>query len=119
MSDDVLEEYLKDVIGVVEANSFEKMCLWQQNRLYVWQESLSGYGQQVGEIGGKPIWISLNVDRIYNRKVLFVEATSQVVDWEQIENWLKKNIPSAVVNNRLNKVDALNFTNVFRYVTNR
>lgn len=25
-------EYLKDVVGVVDANSFENMSLWQQNQ---------------------------------------------------------------------------------------
>lgn len=108
-----MEELLKDVVGIVEATSFETMSLWQKYK-DSWIQNNGGYLPTVGMIDGRPVVLSLFVNVVNGHKLLFIEATSQVVDWHMIEQWLTTNVPSAVRNDGyLNKVDAMNFHNVF------
>lgn len=108
-----LEDVYKDVYGIVEANSFETLKLWQdwhQGKGYSWVQNNSGWLEQVGKIGGKQVWISPLAHIVNGRKILFVEATSAVVDWDMIEDYLKENVPSAVKEDGyLNKQSAANF----------
>lgn len=65
---------------------------------------------KVGQIGDKEVWISPLAHIVNGRKILFVDATSSLVDWNMIEEYLKKNVPSAVKENGyLNKQNAMNF----------
>jgi hypothetical protein len=110
-----LEDVYKDVYGIVEANSFESLTLWQhwhQEKGYTWVQNNSGWFVKVGEImAGKEVWISPLAHIVNGRKILFVDATSSVVDWGIIEEYLKENVPSACTRNGeyLNKESAQNF----------
>ena len=110
-----LEDVYKDVHGIVEANSFESLELWKywhQEKGYTWVQNNHGWLVKVGEIiKGKEVWISPVAHIVNGRKILFVDATSSVVDWDLIEEYLKKNVPSAVTRNiiYLNKENAMNF----------
>lgn len=114
-----LTEFLAGVIGVVEATSFEKHCLWQQEhqeRGRQWKQNLSGYIPQIGELDGRPICVSLFTAVVDDHKILFIEATSQLVDHRMIEEWLKKNLPASALKDdgkHINHVNASNFHNVF------
>lgn len=110
-----LEEVYQDVHGIVEANSYESLMLWKewhQEKGYTWIQNNSGWLVKVGEIiKGKEVWISPLAHIVNGRKILFVDATSSVVDWNMIEDYLKENVPSAVTRNKiyLNKENAMNF----------
>ena len=112
---ETLEDVYKDVHGIVEANSFESLELWKywhQEKGYTWVQNNHGWLVKVGEIiKGKEVWISPVAHIVNGRKILFVDATSSVVDWEMIEEYLKENVPSAVTRNKiyLNKENAMNF----------
>lgn len=86
-------EDLKDTFFAVEATSFEKQLLWER-----WHESIpmeqdgSGFGRQVGEIGGMPTMVMLYRFNIWGKWVVFYEGTSQVVDHRLVEGWIKKNV---------------------------
>jgi len=112
------EEFLSGIVGVVEANRFEHMCLWKryhQELNYPWKDRLSGYGFTVGHLNDKPVHISLLTAVIKGQKLLFTFPTSKVVDHDMIDAWLKENLPEAILEDGyLNKVDADNFSNVFR-----
>ena len=109
--------FLDDVVGVVEANSFERMCLWKEYKANgkTWVQNLSGCGINVGYITAqRPVFISLTTAVVDGHKILFVEPTSISVDHGMIGIWLKSNVPSAIKENGyLNVVDAGNFFNVF------
>lgn len=115
---DYLPDFLNGVVGVVEANSYESMCLWReyhQERKLRWEQGLGGYLPTVGKIDGRPVCLSLFVNTIKGHKILFIEPTSQVVDWEMIDVWLKANLlPTAFRSNGyVNKQNAMNFHNLF------
>ena len=105
------------VIGIVEATNYESLCLWREamQRKESWVTDHSGILETVGRLANRPVCISLLIIEVKGYRILFMEATSQVVDHVMIEDWLKKNIPSTAFNERgyLNKTDAMNFNNLF------
>lgn len=116
-----LTKFLAGVIGVVEANSFESLTLWEeyhQKRGRPWISGSSGPMIQVGEISGLPVCCSLLVNEIDGYRILFIDATSRVIDHKMIQDWLEANLPvTAFEDNdprkRLNSTDAMNFSNIF------
>lgn len=114
-----MEEFLKEVVGVVEATSYEGMCLWReyhQQRKVSWEQSRGGYMPTIGEVAGKPVVLSLLINRIGSRPILFMEVTSVVVDHSMVEEWLKLHLPPTAFKSGgkyINKVDAMNFHNIF------
>jgi hypothetical protein len=114
----VKEDYLKDVVGIVEANRFEYGRLYSEYGMDSllkdngsWVPSNSGYGETVGYINDFPICISLMIDVIKGKKVLFWHAMSQAVFYPDIENWLEEKLPGVP------SVDAQNFHNVYKKLT--
>lgn len=106
-----IAEFLKDVVGVVEANSCESMFLWERHHVQLkkpWVSNLSGYGVTVGELDDHPVHISLLINTVDGKRILFWHATSMVVDYRMIEAWLEAALPEAY-NNR---TDAINFSNI-------
>lgn len=114
-----MEEFLKEVVGVVEATSYEGMCLWReyhQQRKVSWEQGRGGYMPTIGEVAGKPVVLSLLINRIGSRPILFMEVTSVVVDHSMVEEWLKLHLPPTAFKSGgkyINKVDAMNFHNIF------
>ena len=109
-----LQDVYKDVHGIVEATGYESLMLWRefhQEQKLSWVQNNAGWLECVGKVGDKEVWISPLAHIVNGRKILFVEATSVVVDWDLIEEYLKKNVPSAVTRNEiyLNKENAMNF----------
>jgi hypothetical protein len=118
MSD--FEDYLKDVVGVVEATREEQMFLFTRNRAMPepreWKENLSGYGKTVGELAGMPVFISLMTQKIDGKTILFYYATSVVVDHRLIDAWLEANLPKSAFkpDGKLNRSDCANWFQVLR-----
>ena len=106
-----MSEY-PDVVGIVEVTNYESLCLWQeyhQKLGYTWEESRSGPIITVGHIDSHPVAIAPLVHVVNGKKILFVEATSVVVSWKLIDDWLYENCPKARNGTYLNKRDAMNF----------
>lgn len=115
-SDSEMTDFLHGVVGVVEANSFEHLCLWQEYRSRVaWSDRMSGFGEIIGHLADMPVCISLRTSTVDGHKLLFVDATSQVVDWRMVDAWLDKMMPQSARrdNGSVNRVNAMNFHNVF------
>lgn len=110
-------EMLRGVVGVVEANSYEHLCLWreEQERRVPWKEGLAGRLVVVGRFNRMPVCLSIRVDEVGGHRLAFIDATSAVVDWRKIDAWLKANMPKTAFRSdgHINKVDAMNFHNVF------
>lgn len=116
-----IKTYLEDVVASVEATSFEQYKLWQEMvALYGSDYFVStnfGYLSTVGYINDRPICISLNTAIVNGKKILFWYATSQVVDYIQIEKWLLKNLPKSAFRgddsgDYIISTDPMNFSNI-------
>ena len=107
--------FLDNVVGVVEATNFEYHQLWKEwEDKDSWFTNLSGYGAVVGDIDSRPIFISLRTAIVNGHKILFIDPESEVVDWKLINKWLFTHLPeSAMEGGRINRTDAMNFTNIF------
>jgi hypothetical protein len=118
--DNELAKFLDGVIGVVDANSYESMCLYMENdreQKRPWKQNSSGLLETVGIVDGRPVCLSLLTNEVDGHKLLFIEATSQIVDWKMIEEWLQRSMPVTCFDGndprrRLNRTNAMNFHNV-------
>lgn len=108
---DPLIQDLKDVIFVVEATRFEQHALWQSYHPAVnWGQINSGRGFQIGTLADMPVVIGLTWAIIDGQRVMFVEATSQVVDYRMVEAWLEANCqPMWDQGHRIARCDTTNF----------
>lgn len=116
MPNQEMSEFLKGVAGVVEANSYEILCLWRehQERKGTWTQRNDGLGETVGHVDDMPVHISLTTAEIDGQKILFIEATSAMVDHRMVTTWLEENLPTSAFRNGdprqgVNKTDAMNF----------
>ncbi|AGS81076.1 hypothetical protein [Caulobacter phage Cr30] len=110
-----ISDFLSDVVGVVECDSYGRMMLWKENHeRYKWEESRHGYGPTVGYLADMPVCISIRKVVVDGLPILKIDATSTVVDWRLIDKWLNDNLPKTAFksNGYLNKKDAQNFHNV-------
>lgn len=96
-----LEEMMEVTEYAVEANRFEKSHLWRRYEYEVlWQEILGGYGVSVPDDGG---FVSLLWGIIEGKCVLFYEVTSNIVNFQVVESWIKSNMDIKLM------VDSSNF----------
>lgn len=120
-ADDTIAKYMEGVVGVVDANSYESLALWREWHKDLgksWEDSRGGYLVTVGHYMKRPVCLSMFVNVVDGHRILFIEATSAMVDHHLIDKWLKKNLPATAWANRgsgkyVNRVDSMNFHNVF------
>lgn len=122
MPDAEMTKFLEGVVGVVEADNYGKHMLWVENSRrdtpLTWVQNCHGYLLTIGMLDDMPVCISLFTAVIDGHKLLYLEATSTVVDHRMIDDWLKKNLPESAFQpggEFVNSTDAMNFHNIFRY----
>lgn len=106
--------FLSDIEAIIECDSFSQHALWKEfHERCEWKQNLSGYGVTVGYLAEQPVFISILKAVVDSVTILFINPTSEVVDWRMIEKWLKKNMPATAYRDStyLNKQDAQNFSN--------
>lgn len=104
--DESMVSFLSDVVGVVEATSYEQLTLWRE---YQWNDrSEGGPLITVGHLAKMPVCITLMKANVKGHTVAFMDITSQVVDHRLIDEWLSKHMPKEA-----RRVNAMNFHNVF------
>lgn len=119
MNDNEMTDFLSDAVGVVEANSYELHMLWAENQRRAqprtWKENPRGLLETVGHIADRPVCIGLFTAEVDQHKLLFIDATSQVVDHRMIDKWLTDTLPQSAFrkDGHVNKTNAMNFHNVF------
>lgn len=136
MADTEITAYLEGVVGVVEATSYEKNCLWlhfakdaekyggPSSVRFDWQETGHGYGPTVGFLADMPVAISILTATVAGNKLLFWHAMSVVADHRLIEEWFKKNLPTSAFRegarrNYVNQTDANNFIDIIPHETRK
>ena len=95
-------EYFQDVVHLQEATHQEQFMFWKvyfedANRDLIgiksWRQG-AGVLVHIGELAGAPVNIVLSWDFLNEKKVIFYEAVSQVVDYRMVEAWLKHFAPN-------------------------
>lgn len=119
MPDREMTEFLAGVVGVVDANSYEKLCLWQEyheGHKKEWKQRSDGLLEIVGHLDDMPVCLNLTTAEVDGHKLLFIDPTSQVIDYRMIDKWLIDNLPRTarkLDRDYINRTDAMNFHNVF------
>lgn len=115
---DTAERRLAATAFLVEATSNEWHTLWarwcyksaecREPLFHKW-EHLGGWLVQVGEVVGRPIVVSLNWDRLDGFLVCQWQATSELVDYKMIHEWLDRHFTAKTKDGRHAQCDAANF----------
>jgi hypothetical protein len=103
-------DLLRNVVFVVEANGFERLCLWNVARGNSEWSTPQCYRITVGHIDTRPVCVALTFVDIDGQPVLFIEAQSRMVDYDMVDAWLQQHVPAASWTGGLRAVcDAANF----------
>ena len=117
-----MSEDLSKVAFVVEATHCERYFLWtRKGERLQWQPATSGRMTQIGQVrvcdndgvsnaSLAPITLTMSIEDIMGAPVLFWEATSQVVDYHRVTEWLTQNVPAYAAGCHC---DAMNFPGGF------
>jgi hypothetical protein len=117
-----IESRLKETLFLVEANSFETLCLWQQHSSespqvkafkfgapLKWEQD-AGFNVEVGQLDKRPIRLEIQFVKIEGCWVGFWHCPSQLADYAMITKWLEKNFKGKYDNQqRQATCDAMNF----------
>lgn len=97
------KEKIAKTTFVVEATDFEQLVLWDKwHDKLDWQEISRGLLRTIGELDDRPICVSLLWSLLNGKPVCFYEATSQVVDYELVNEWRNKTFHAAGHCNAMN-----------------
>lgn len=82
-------------VVILVSSSCETMALYKDYKetKMTYKQDMGGYMHTIGHINDRPICITPLVHVIDGVNVLYVEATSGLVDWEMIEDWVKARVP--------------------------
>jgi hypothetical protein len=113
------EDRLKETDFLVEANSFEHLCLWREWHEYLsWEQCNPGAWLTIGKVNDRPVCINMFWDLINGKLVCFYDACSQIVDFEQVEDWFEKNYKGRWDSNtRRASCDSMNFHLCLDHIT--
>lgn len=83
------DERLSNSIFVVEADSYGQFALWKEFHEKVeWEEDSRGFWQQIGEVAGMPVCISVNFAKIYGQQICFYYGSSMVTHYQMLRDWI-------------------------------
>lgn len=77
---------------VLISSSLETMTLYQEymDRKWSYVQDMSGYMHTIGHINDRPICIAPLIHKVAGLNVMYVEATSPLIDWDMIEDWARE-----------------------------
>ncbi len=122
-----IARWIKETIYLVEASSFESTVLWERwaksaeemfsadykdsrRKRVVWEQLNPGTLPTVGMVDNRPVVIIIDFVRINGNVIAFYEATSQVVDYRAVEDYLKKRFSHLVERGGCYMTNAMNFS---------
>ncbi len=108
---------IKASVFFVEANSFEKICLWRDcnDKDISWEEDLRGLAIHLGSLDERPVFAGLFFAKIMGQQICFFEITSVVQDHHMIDQFLELE-SSYGAEFRSHKCDAMNFGSALRHI---
>ena len=111
----MFEERLKNVFYAVECDTNSRFYLKKWFEKYYdekdWHTDI-GYRVEVGQFHGHPVCILITFCTIRGRDIAFYEATSPIVNWNMIEEWMRKYCPAFTDSRRCNTGSFFNHCNI-------
>jgi hypothetical protein len=112
--------FFKDVVFIVEADSFSRHMLWRENFgingqnakvVKSWEEISEGFLVTVGHFANCQVCVEIFFSIINGKKVMFYDAVSEVVKHSMVKDWLLRYSEGITWDNgeRWAHCDALNF----------
>lgn len=104
-----VEDKLKKVVALCEANDNEAHQLWTQwstqsdcnskwrpavDHRLKWGPQLDGWLFTVGLDNRRPVCISLSIKQVGKKLIAFWHPTSMIVNHKKIKAWLEENLPN-------------------------
>lgn len=85
------KDYSTVDIAVQISSSFESSMLYSQykEKGYTYEQDMGGNLFTIGHLEKRPVCIAPMIQVVNGIRILYVEATSDVVCWSMIENWIK------------------------------
>jgi len=112
---------MNSVVYFVEATSFEQHSLWKEYHTKTeWEEIRDGFGEIIGEFGGKPIFLTFSFINLYGKLICFYNPISTVVNYVIIENYFKAKYVGVKTTDAKNFSDVINFCKIMKkqYIIN-
>lgn len=112
------DQYASDAVYLVELNQFEFYALWNKYK-DIWKDrTCGGIGLVVGHTGEQFTMVFFSVFEIMGKAVVRFDATSQLVDHKQVEQYLVKTFPDLMSSEgkRRQKTDASNFHHIVHHI---
>lgn len=116
-----LTKFLEGTVGIIEdCTSCESQYIYKEVTENwgrdAYEHNAFGLMHTVGMVGDMPVCVQLNSNRIKGHKILFVRATSAVVDHRMVRKWIEEVAPDTAFEDgdrskRLNISDANNWSN--------
>lgn len=113
-----LFDFLEGAIGFCEATREEQCGIWwrfihDKPNPPEWREGI-GFALTIGYIDDRPIHLVLLPVQFNGHKIIFYEATSQVVDHVMIDTFIETVAPDSArsISGIINRADAANFINL-------
>lgn len=108
-----------DVVYRIEATDFEQLSLWKENNDFPeghhmkvkWEQDCLGFWREIGHIAGHPVCISCSFTKLNGKRIVFYNATSMVVDYAMVEEWINKQCPEGT-----HKTDPMNFGHCINFI---
>lgn len=100
-----------DVVGIIEATNYETLSIYREciEEGYVWGDGSGCYLETVThQTHGYSTSFSPWVKTINGKKIMFLEPTSVVVDWDLIDQWIDSKLPKQARENRNNAMNGFN-----------
>lgn len=118
----------KDVVFIVEADSYARNSLWcryhskpefEDYQIKTWELVNPGCIVTIGHYGNAPVCVELYWNMLNGNRVMFYYATSLVVNHDMVEKWLRNYSSNITWDNgaRWAHCDALNFHHCVEVVT--
>lgn len=86
------KDYKSVDIAVNISSSLETQALYQEymERKWTFKHDASGPVLAIGKIDNRPICIAPLIHIVEGIRVMYVEATSPLIDWTLIDNWIRE-----------------------------
>ena len=89
------KDYNSVDVVVLISSGYDRAGIYKDltNDGYSYKQDFGGYLETIGYIEGRPICVLPLIHNIGGVNVLHVEATSQLIDWKMINDWVKNLVP--------------------------
>lgn len=77
------------------SSSYETMALYREYKDcgMEFKQDMGGPMKRIGAINRQEIWVTPSIHVVDGVRVLYVEATSALIEWDMITEWVKQRVP--------------------------